>query len=258
MDENNGWLEEIVTNELGEFSFLVEPEKKYNLLAEKEGFYKDTFQINTAVGNDKYLIETNLELLKDLGFFLEGNVNHKGSKAPLSGVKITILDNITDQIIFEDTTDIAGAFNVTIDKKLNDRISYNIKIEKEGFFARSMTFNEGLKEQGKVDLNKSLNLTMNKIELNKSIRIENIYFDSGKWAIRADAEKELDNMVQLLIDNPSIEIELGSHTDSRGKSNNNLWLSKKRAASTANYIVSKGIDLNRIAIKGYGEKSTLK
>ncbi|MNY48356.1 Photosystem I chlorophyll a apoprotein A2 [compost metagenome] len=54
-------------------------------------------------------------------------------------------------------------------------------------------------------------------------------------------------------DNPTMVIELGSHTDSRGSDSYNLQLSQKRAESAVAYIVSKGIDQKRITAKGYGE-----
>ncbi|ADY50690.1 OmpA/MotB domain protein [Pseudopedobacter saltans DSM 12145] len=91
----------------------------------------------------------------------------------------------------------------------------------------------------------------------KAIRIENIYYDFDKWNIRPDAAVELDKLVKILKDNPTIWIELGSHTDSRGKDAYNLNLSQKRAESAVGYIVSRGIDKNRIAARGYGETQLL-
>lgn len=95
------------------------------------------------------------------------------------------------------------------------------------------------------------------IELNKAIRIENIYYDFDKWNIRPDAAVELDKLVKILKDNPTIWIELGSHTDSRGKDAYNLNLSQKRAVSAVDYIVSRGIDKRRITARGYGETQLL-
>ena len=56
-------------------------------------------------------------------------------------------------------------------------------------------------------------------------------------------------------DNPDMIIELGSHTDSRGKADYNLDLSQRRAASAVAYIVSQGIEQDRISAKGYGEST---
>ncbi|WP_410479493.1 OmpA family protein [Pedobacter agri] len=69
----------------------------------------------------------------------------------------------------------------------------------------------------------------------------------------AGAAVELNELVKIMTDNPTIWIELGSHTDSRGKDSYNLTLSQKRAESAVQYIISKGIDKNRITAKGYGE-----
>jgi len=96
-------------------------------------------------------------------------------------------------------------------------------------------------------------LMFEKIVINKAIVIENIYYDYDKWDIRPDAALELDKIVTLLIENPTIIIELGSHTDSRGSDKYNETLSQKRAESAVKYIVDNGISKERITAKGYGE-----
>jgi outer membrane protein OmpA-like peptidoglycan-associated protein len=101
-------------------------------------------------------------------------------------------------------------------------------------------------------------IAMKKIKLNDSFKIENIRYDLNKWAIRPDAAKELDNLVQILRDNPGIVVELGSHTDCRASDEYNLNLSQKRAESAVEYIIKKGkIPSNRITAKGYGETKLL-
>ena len=98
---------------------------------------------------------------------------------------------------------------------------------------------------------------IDKIVLNKAIKIDNIYFDSGKWNIRPDAAKELNKVVKLLKDNPTIIIELSSHTDSRGTAESNLALSDSRAKASAQYIIDNGIEKSRVTGKGYGESQPL-
>ncbi|MCE3259348.1 MAG: OmpA/MotB domain protein [Bacteroidetes bacterium] len=92
-----------------------------------------------------------------------------------------------------------------------------------------------------------------KIVVGKAIKIDNIYFDVGKFNVRPDAAVELDKLVTLMKDNPEIIIELSSHTDCNGAASANLTLSDKRAKSSAAYITGKGIAKNRIKGKGYGE-----
>ncbi|MBP7451144.1 MAG: OmpA family protein, partial [Flavobacteriales bacterium] len=85
------------------------------------------------------------------------------------------------------------------------------------------------------------------------VRLENIFYDYNKSNIRADAAVELDKLVATLQDNPTVKIELSSHTDCRGKDPYNLSLSQKRAKSAVDYIISKGIPKANITSKGYGE-----
>jgi peptidoglycan-associated lipoprotein len=93
--------------------------------------------------------------------------------------------------------------------------------------------------------------------INKEIRLENIYYDLDKFNIRPDAAIELDKLVTLMNDNPTIWIEIGSHTDSRGKDALNMWLSQQRAEAALQYIISKGINRNRIKAQGYGPTKLL-
>jgi len=80
-----------------------------------------------------------------------------------------------------------------------------------------------------------------------------INFETGKWDILPPAAKILDSVITVLAENPSVEIELGAHTDSRGSATANQTLSQKRAESSVNYIISKGIDKSRLVAIGYGE-----
>ncbi len=86
------------------------------------------------------------------------------------------------------------------------------------------------------------------------LRLHRIYYDFDKSVIRSDAAFELDYLVALMNQYPSMEIELSAHTDSRGKSDYNGWLSQFRANAAKKYLLNKGIDRNRIhKTKGYGE-----
>jgi outer membrane protein OmpA-like peptidoglycan-associated protein len=92
-----------------------------------------------------------------------------------------------------------------------------------------------------------------KYEVGKIYVLKDIYYDFDKWNIRPDAARELDKLLTILNDHPAMHIELGSHTDSRGKDDYNLRLSQRRAESAVAYLVSKGIESNRLSAKGYGE-----
>lgn len=97
------------------------------------------------------------------------------------------------------------------------------------------------------------NIELERVQLEKKIEIQNIYYDYDKWDIRPDAAERLDIAVQLMKDNPGLSVELGSHTDCRGNDAYNNVLSQRRAESAVAYIVSEGVEAHRITAKGYGE-----
>jgi len=145
-------------------------------------------------------------------------------------------------------SDVNGQFKT----KLQPETEYDLVFTKQQFFTKRVAFSTVGRDTGYVNLNEFMELELEEAKVGKSIEIE-ILYDLGKWDIREDAAVELDDMIQFLNDNPTIEIELGSHTDARGSARSNQVLSQKRAQSAVNYMVERGISADRIIAKGYGE-----
>ncbi|MDZ7933845.1 MAG: OmpA family protein [Emticicia sp.] len=80
-----------------------------------------------------------------------------------------------------------------------------------------------------------------------------MFFDSGKAELRPESFTELDKLQLLLIQNPSLQVEISGHTDDVGKDIENQILSEKRALSVADYLIKKGINTQNIKAKGYGK-----
>ena len=97
-------------------------------------------------------------------------------------------------------------------------------------------------------------LGVSSIQEGTIIELPNIYYNFNDAKIRPDARKDLDVVSGLLNKYPEMEIELASHTDSRGENKYNLRLSQKRAESAVAYLTRQGIDKNRLTATGYGEK----
>lgn len=91
------------------------------------------------------------------------------------------------------------------------------------------------------------------IEIGQTVRLQNIFFDFAKADLRPESFPELDRVLKLLNENPSMKIEISGHTDSDGSDELNRKLSDNRAVSVMNYLTSKKIATNRIIAKGYGE-----
>lgn len=193
-----------------------------------------------GMGNDDiYRVDQN----SILAFRLTGRVHDKKTGQVILGAIVSL--EKTNGSTLKTETDDNGWYRFNLGKESE----YNVIGEKTGY--RSDTENLatiGLTTSSVI----TQDLFLDPVEINRAIRLENIYYDFDQRHIRQDAAIELNKLVKVMKDNPTIWIELGSHTDSRGKASYNISLSQKRAESAVQYIISRGIDKNRIEAKGYG------
>lgn len=201
--------------------------------------------------------------LKTVNYFLHGlTLTHDelDSVQILPNVRVSLVDfqeNVLDEVV----TDEEGNFNFRVYENEN----YVLMASKEGSDALKYyvtrldytTIGKSIPQEELKDLVTNVTfdtlMYLDPIIIDKSIILENIYYDFAKWDIRSDAAQELDKLVDILIDNPEISIELSSHTDSVDTESYNIRLSQRRAESAVDYIVSAGINASRITAKGYGE-----
>lgn len=87
----------------------------------------------------------------------------------------------------------------------------------------------------------------------KTIKIENIFFDSGKFDLREESYAALNLLYKFMVVNPSIYVDINAHTDNIGSDSYNLKLSENRAGSVVDYLVKKGIDKSRLFPQGFGK-----
>lgn len=197
---------------------------------------------------------------KIIRYFLAGSITDMNNQ-PLDEVKVAIIDNSTNQAIEEIYTKSEGTFGKV---KMEEDKSYTIVTEKNGYFTKREPFTMlgksvplELLTKAETDTTFYASIKLDKPEVGKEItkvfQIAPIYYDLDKADIRSDASPELDKIVQILKDNPTIKLELGSHTDSRATTEYNAKLSQRRADAAVAYIISKGIPSARIVAKGYGE-----
>ncbi|WP_282053989.1 OmpA family protein [Maribacter luteus] len=165
---------------------------------------------------------------------------------------ITLLDENNIKMK-EMVTDDQGSF---IFEDLEGDTKYTIKTTVSDFFDEEIAVST--KDNEVINTEIALRRLKEMIAVEDGIRklkTEMIYFDFDKSYIRKDAAKELDKLVQVMTEYPKMVIKIESHTDSRGKRAYNKYLSDKRAKSTRDYIISKGIDADRIeSAIGYGEE----
>lgn len=198
------------------------------------------------------------EIYKDAyiaDYDLSGVVSDKDSNEPIKDVKVEIRDKKTNTIVEVVTTNEEGLFVSSLleNKKYGDSINYNILFSAPGYISISKDISKKLDKD--VHISEKIILTKMDIgtDLGEVVEINPIYFDLDKADIRPDAKIELDKIVKIMNENPSIRIELGSHTDCRATKAYNLSLSDRRAKASAAYIKQRISNPARIYGKGYGE-----
>ena len=129
----------------------------------------------------------------------------------------------------------------------------NFLTNREEFSMNGREIPQSLLKKPITDTTFYTSLNLEPIFVGKTFRVDNIYYDLDKWDIRTDAALELDKLVQVMNEYPNMVIFAKSHTDSRGKDKYNLDLSDRRAKSTVQYLISKGISKDRISGQGFGE-----
>jgi len=183
-------------------------------------------------------------------------------KGPLDGAKILLIDESEAQDPKEKTNPEGHEFQFLLD---GDR-SYRAIVTKEGYYPDTVVFNTaGIIDDFTVKKKSILEPIpeapkepeYETITINQSIRLNNIYFDFDDWKILPDAEKDLSSLLELMVKYPTMVIELSSHTDSQGVSTYNQKLSQRRANSTKQWLLDKGIADERIKPVGYGESQIL-
>ena len=227
--------------------------------------------INSTADDFAYIIDDS----RDRGFFSSNRKEGKGDDDIYSflaepGLYIHCEQQITGVIRSESSRDLLPGAKVVLLDEDGDEIDSTIADESGRYVLNGALCDTDVIVIGSLKryLNDEQNITIvndidadaYQLDLNlpdqfvsNRVNINTIYFDFDKSNIRPDAAKELDKVVQVMNEYPDLLIDAGSHTDSRGKDAYNMKLSERRAKSTVDYIVSKGIDANRLTHQGYGE-----
>ncbi len=239
-------LEVAKTDEQGHYEFETDHMEVISLRATKEGYFPVNMDVHTNEYS-KFVDEADIVMVP-YDHLAEGTVLYAENDLPAEDARITLLDSeekIRDQVVTGQ--DGKYAFGLMSDEE------YTIECSKFGFPDQEVNINTG-------EITDSLiyaDFRLFKLETGAIVRLDNIYYDYNSADIRPDAARELDKLLKIMEDNPTMKIELGSHTDSRGPGGYNLTLSQKRAKSAANYLIGKGIAESRVKNKGYGEKKIL-
>ena len=220
-----------------DFSFFINNE-------DNTGYFSSNGREDGQGGDDIYSFNT-----FKCQQIIKGIASDELTSLPLASVKVELIDK-TGKIINEVETNNKGEYSFEVDCS-----------EKYTIRGSKPDYKDDLKE---VDTSVTdsfeniTNLSLIPLIIDNKIVVNPIFFDFDKWDIRTDAKYELEGIVDVMREHPEMVIKIESHTDSRGTPRYNMKLSDRRAKSTRDYLLSRGIDTSRIeSAIGFGESQLI-
>ena len=200
------------------------------------------------------------------GFFSSNRGQKKGYDQiysfTLPTMEFLVEGNVYDtngEHLSEATIRLVGDDGTNVKAQIRRDGTYRLKLQKDTRYvmlATSRGFLNQKQELSTVGMTDSYSYQQNfsLAPISKPVKMSNVFYEFGKWTLTADSEKGLNDLVQLLNDNPNITIELSAHTDMVGNDASNKQLSLRRAQSVVDYLIQHGIDSERLTPVGYGEE----
>ena len=179
--------------------------------------------------------------LPEMEFIAEGTVRDEQGE-PIADAKLRIVGSDGTNSRVNARRD--GTYKI----KLNKDVKYVMLATARGYLnAKEQWDTKGLKDSKTYTLDFALS------PISRPVKMENIFYEFGRWELTQASEKEMDGLIKLLNDNPNITIELSAHTDMKGNEEFNQELSQKRAQACCDYLIKKGIEKERLTPVGYGK-----
>ena len=217
-----------VNSEKDDFSFTFNTTKNIGFFSSNRAGTDDIYQADPVCS-----VEVNIV------------VSNSKTGARLEGARVAILDDKKNTIETR-TTQSNGEVQYIVECNK----AYSIQSAKDGF--ESGVFSVDKTKSGKVTIEAALN-PIDVIVTETAIVLKEINFEYNKSNVTQEGAFELDKLIQVMKNNQAMVILVKAHSDNRGSDKYNLDLSDRRAKSTVQYVISKGISANNISGKGYGE-----
>ena len=247
-------------NNDGSFGEVENDGAEVNSPKDDFGYYRDS-EINKGffssnrdggLGSDDIYRFTSKDKCKQI---LKGIVTDSATGETLAGVQLILL-NKQYKVIAETTSDALGYYAFDV----NCRRTYHVRANKKDYTSKETKLRTP-EVTGETKLDIQLESTICRVavgdDLGKCFGIKMIYFDLDKSNIRKEASLDLAKILDVLIQNPTIKLDIRSHTDCRQTAKYNMALSDRRAKATIAWLVSKGIDSSRLTGRGYGESQLI-
>ena len=213
----------------------------------KRGYFS-AIKLNSKGEQDIYMYVFPEKSEENDFIVIRGTVRDDNSKKPIAA-NITFTDTKSGEKISIKADPKTGEFLASVPKGEN----YAININSDGY----ALYSESINPQSNSNKDFLLSMDMNSLGGCKPIVLENIWFDFDKANLKSKSFAELDELVKFIKDCDQYNIEIGGYTCNAGDKTYNYLLSKRRAQSVVDYLISKGIDNKRLTAKGYGPENPI-
>lgn len=262
LDGFSGEQKQYITDSTGRYRFDNDRVNSFSITAEKNGYVKA--EIISSSEKRSVLDVRDMVVRKHTKISFKLVIKESRTGYPVSEVIVKLINNSDSLVTFGETSRF-GECIITLNNEtaLNTVGDFDLKIRKDGYLTKVISFKMLFEREGLYNLNEYLKRELDQVvkmekvnvglDLNEVMEIKPIYFDFATSKIRDDAKKELDKIVKVMNENENIRIDLRAHTDSRGTSTVNMKLSRQRASVSELYIKSRISNPERVTSKGFGE-----
>jgi len=191
------------------------------------------------------VIEPVVEIKQNQLTLLKGIVMDDLTSEPLGAI-LEITDNEKNEVIASfESNNKTGKYLISLPSGKN----YGLAVKADGYLFHSENFNIPASSQYQEIVK---DIRLQRLAVGSKIVLNNIFFDFNKATLRPESTAELDRLVKMMNDVPSLKIEVSGHTDNVGSAAYNKKLSEERAKSVYDFLVSHGINKDRLTYVGYG------
>lgn len=184
-----------------------------------------------------------VKLQVDTSLLIRGFINDSENQKPVVA-KIELIDRDKSMVVATAISDSTGNYSIRVPEAKN----YGVEIIATGYLLYLDVVDLSTRTYDEVVVK---NFLLDRVEVGARVVLQNIYFESGKSTLKSESHASLDNVVKLMQNNPTLRIEISGHTDNTGTLRTNKKLSTDRAKAVVDYLVSKGITVDRLEYKGY-------
>jgi len=195
-------------------------------------------------GLDLYKFDLRPDIRPYRTLYVKGKVTDKKTGKPLPS-SVELINNSNNSLLMKVQTDELGDYFITLPTGKD----YTFTVNRKGYLFYSELYALGSMEADSVYRK---DILLQPVELNAVSVFQNIRFASNSFDLPAGALIELDRLLQVLTENPTLKVEISGHTDNIGKAEDNQVLATNRAKAIADYLKGKGIAADRLTYKGYG------